>query len=174
VEVGITLIVVPFWWDYSEDQLFQTVVKARPDLLPVLNVDPKLKSTIDPSKAIPEFQPGKPAKKIESSAITPGKDFVLLSKLWNPKNDPTNMWISEKYDGVRAYWDGENMFYRNGNPIILPAWFREKIPKGVHFDGELWAGRLSFILCQRKVSTKEWDEISYQIFDAPKNKGMYE
>lgn len=48
-------------------------MKARPDLLPYLNVDPKLKASIDPSKAIPETQPGKSAKKPESPAITPGK-----------------------------------------------------------------------------------------------------
>jgi len=31
---------------------------------------------------------------------------LLLANVWNPSIDPTGWWISEKYDGLRGYWDG--------------------------------------------------------------------
>lgn len=31
---------------------------------------------------------------------------LLLANKWNPNTDPTGWWMSEKLDGVRAYWNG--------------------------------------------------------------------
>jgi DNA ligase-1 len=31
--------------------------------------------------------------------------------------------LSEKLDGVRAYWDGQQLWTKNGNPIYAPEWF---------------------------------------------------
>jgi hypothetical protein len=31
---------------------------------------------------------------------------LLLARVWNENIDPTGYWISEKYDGCRAFWDG--------------------------------------------------------------------
>ena len=36
--------------------------------------------------------------------------------------------MSEKYDGVRSYWDGSNFRSKNGNIIKAPMWFKEKLP----------------------------------------------
>src|SRR5437660_1580187 len=43
---------------------------------------------------------------------------LLLAKVWNPSIDPTGWWMSEKYDGVRGYWDGRKLWSRNGNLIF--------------------------------------------------------
>jgi hypothetical protein len=31
-------------------------------------------------------------------------------------------WMSEKLDGVRAYWSGSNFYSRNGNRFPAPDW----------------------------------------------------
>src|SRR5210317_1978311 len=51
-----------------------------------------------------------------------------------------NYWVSEKYDGVRAFWNGEQLLSRQGNVIQAPAWFIEPLPDEP-LDGELWLGR---------------------------------
>lgn len=40
---------------------------------------------------------------------------ILLAHKWEPDHDPTGWWMSEKLDGVRAYWDGEAFVSRRGN-----------------------------------------------------------
>jgi DNA ligase-1 len=51
--------------------------------------------------------------------------------------------MSEKLDGVRCYWDGANMFTRNGNKIYAPQEWKDKLPN-IALDGELWSGRDAF------------------------------
>ena len=53
-----------------------------------------------------------------------------------PAPDPTGWWISEKLDGVRAYWDGKNFYSRNNLRFDAPEWFKEKLPADSHLDGE--------------------------------------
>ena len=55
--------------------------------------------------------------------------------------DPAGWWISEKLDGVRAYWDGANFWSRNGNQFPAPAWFKAGLPTDQALDGELWCAR---------------------------------
>ena len=43
-------------------------------------------------------------------------------------------WVSEKLDGVRAYWDGERFWSRGGNEYRAPDWFTEGFPD-VPMDG---------------------------------------
>ena len=52
-------------------------------------------------------------------------------------------WVSEKFDGVRGYWDGERLLTRGGELIQAPQWFTAGWPK-LPLDGELWAGRGRF------------------------------
>jgi DNA ligase-1 len=42
-----------------------------------------------------------------------------------------------KFDGVRAYWDSENLISRKGEAIMAPDWFLSILPK-IPLDGELW------------------------------------
>ena len=32
-------------------------------------------------------------------------------------------WVSEKLDGVRGYWNGQQLISRKGNPFSAPKWF---------------------------------------------------
>ena len=38
-------------------------------------------------------------------------------------DDPTGWWVSEKLDGVRAYWNGRAFYSRLGNVFVAPNWF---------------------------------------------------
>jgi DNA ligase-1 len=96
---------------------------------------------------------------------------VLLAESWDGVQNITGWLMSEKLDGVRAYWDGERFFSRNGNVFSVPDWYREKMPKGVHLDGEFWMGRGLFQKTSgyvRRLDKGEyWREINYMIFDVP-------
>ena len=73
---------------------------------------------------------------------------LLLAQSWDNAADLTGWWMSEKLDGVRAYWDGKQFLSRQGNVYHAPDWFRAALP-GEPLDGELWMDRKAF---QRTVS----------------------
>jgi DNA ligase-1 len=80
-------------------------------------------------------------------------------------------WISEKLDGVRAYWDGRRFLSRNGNVYQAPDWFVADFPD-VPLDGELWMGRqrfaeLSGAVRKRVPVDSEWHDIQFHVFDLP-------
>ena len=52
--------------------------------------------------------------------------------------------MSEKYDGIRAFWNGGQMYSRLGREIILPHNWRISLPLFA-LDGELWLV-LSYII----------------------------
>ncbi len=81
-------------------------------------------------------------------------------------------WVSEKYDGVRAYWNGKALISRNGHAFAAPAWFTKNFP-AEPLDGELWLKRggfeqLSGIVRTDSNNNSDWRSIHYMVFDAPK------
>ena len=72
-----------------------------------------------------------------------GEPPVMLAEVYDEKVDVTDYWVSEKLDGVRCYWNGSNMYTRNGNRIFAPDEWVKNLPK-LAIDGELWSGRDSF------------------------------
>ena len=52
--------------------------------------------------------------------------------------------MSEKLDGIRAYWNGECFYSRTGKEIKAPKLFINNMPKGLPLDGELCVGRGKF------------------------------
>jgi DNA ligase-1 len=91
--------------------------------------------------------------------------------------DPTSWWMSEKYDGIRAYWNGTQFVSRNLKPLLIPKEIEQKMPKGIALDGEIWFGKNtlseSMKLAQRAHNIA-WDKFQFMIFDAPKYKGVFE
>lgn len=102
---------------------------------------------------------------------------VLLAKTWTPDIDPTGWWMSEKFDGVRGYWDGKNFISRQGNVFNAPGWFKQGLPAWP-LDGELWMGRQKFqetiSIIKGDHSGDRWEQIRYQIFDAPGERASFE
>jgi len=95
---------------------------------------------------------------------------LLLAEKWNERIDPKDWWISEKLDGVRAFWSGRAFYSRSGNQFPAPDWFKEKMPN-VELDGELWCGRRMFRtglgIVRNPGSGKLWEYISFLVFDCP-------
>jgi DNA ligase-1 len=102
---------------------------------------------------------------------------LLLAETWRGGLDVTQYLVSEKYDGVRGYWDGQHMWTRAGNPIAPPAWFVAALPP-VKLDGELWLGRGRFeqtsAAIRRDVPLDaEWRQMRYQVFELPDAPGSF-
>ncbi|HEX8295310.1 MAG TPA: DNA ligase, partial [Chthoniobacteraceae bacterium] len=103
---------------------------------------------------------------------------LLLANVWNPAIDPTGWWMSEKYDGLRGFWDGRELRSRKGQHIQAPAYFLAELPAGIALDGELWMGRGKFeettstVLSQ--MPDERWRKIRFMVFDAPQAPGTFE
>jgi len=69
---------------------------------------------------------------------------LLLAQKWDGNKDVTGWWVSEKLDGVRAFWNGKEFISRLGNAFYAPDFFSQGLPSNVQLDGELFAGRKQF------------------------------
>ncbi|HRI71788.1 MAG TPA: DNA ligase [Polyangium sp.] len=102
---------------------------------------------------------------------------LLLAHSWDNVQDLTGYWMSEKLDGIRAYWNGNTFISRLGNEFYAPDWFLEGFPDMI-LDGELWAGRKKFqratSIVRRQDRSDHWKEIVYVVFDAPNVSGSFE
>lgn len=80
-------------------------------------------------------------------------------------------YVSEKFDGVRAFWTGSSFITRQGFTINPPDWFVEHFPNHP-LDGELWTGHhrfdeVSAIARKLQPSDQDWKKVSYLVFDSP-------
>ncbi|XKH02057.1 DNA ligase [Marinobacter nauticus] len=96
---------------------------------------------------------------------------VPLANRYDQNVDLRNYWLSEKLDGVRAYWDGERLWSRGGHQYQAPDWFTDPLPERP-LDGELWAGRgefarLSGIVRKTRPVDAEWRQVRFHVFDMP-------
>ena len=105
------------------------------------------------------------------------KPPLMLANVYRPGIQLADYWVSEKYDGVRGFWDGQKLLTRGGQAINTPAWFTANWP-ATPMDGELWAGRGQF---QKAVSTVRqqtpddaaWRGIQFMVFDLPAEPGTF-
>ena len=102
---------------------------------------------------------------------------LLLANPWENDADLTGWWMSEKLDGVRAWWDGKQFLSRLGNVYHAPDWFVAGLPD-VPLDGELWLDRKAFqrtvSIVRRQDKSDHWRQIKYLLFDAPGVSGPFE
>lgn len=103
---------------------------------------------------------------------------VMLANSYRAGIDLSAYWVSEKYDGLRAYWDGERLLTRGGEVIHAPAWFVAGWP-GVPLDGELWAGRGRFAEAVSTARTQQpddaaWRKMRFMVFDLPSHGGVFD
>lgn len=102
---------------------------------------------------------------------------LILAGVYREGIDPAGYWVSEKLDGVRAYWDGKALYFRSGNPVPAPAWFTRDFP-AQPLDGELWLGRGSFerlsgIVRKTEPVDAEWRQVGYMLFELPGSAGTF-
>lgn len=105
------------------------------------------------------------------------KPSVQLAMKYHKAINVKEYFISEKYDGIRAIWNGKILKTRAGNIIHAPDWFTAKLPD-LWLDGELWSRRGEFEFISSTVRKKQadlnWHKIKYMVFDAPdKNTHFY-
>lgn len=119
--------------------------------------------------------PQKPARAGEAD-VNAGPP-LLLAESWDNAADLSDWWMSEKLDGVRAYWDGKQFLSRQGNLYRAPEWFIEGLPP-VPLDGELWIDRKKFqrtvSIVRRQDKNDLWNEVRFLAFDAPAAAGGFE
>jgi DNA ligase-1 len=61
----------------------------------------------------------------------------MTATMWENEMDPNGWWMTEKYDGMRLFWDGSAFFTRQGRKLQVPETFTSQLPK-IALDGELW------------------------------------
>ena len=103
---------------------------------------------------------------------------LLLANVYRPGMRLADYWVSEKYDGVRGYWDGHTLRTRGGETVAAPAWFTANWPN-TPMDGELWAGRGRFSHAQSTVRQQQpddaaWREMHFMVFDLPAHGGTFD
>ncbi|WP_332740545.1 DNA ligase [Hydrogenophaga sp.] len=102
---------------------------------------------------------------------------LMLANVYRPGVPLNEYWLSEKYDGLRGFWDGQRLITRGGEVIVAPAWFTEGWP-AEPMDGELWMGRglfeetLSAVRRQTPIDDA-WQRIRFMVFDLPAHPGPF-
>ena len=118
--------------------------------------------------------PAAPRKASDDAGKAPP---LLLAHTWENDIDLAGWWMSEKLDGVRAYFDGKQFYSRQGNLFHAPDWFIAGLP-AVPLDGELWLARKSFqrtvSIVRRQDKSDHWKELSFLVFDAPAQNDPFE
>ena len=111
-------------------------------------------------------------------ALAADAPALLLAQVYRPGLPLQDYWVSEKYDGVRGFWDGRTLRTRGGETVQAPAWFTAGWPE-VPMDGELWAGRGRFSHAQSTTRQQQpgdvaWRQIRFMVFDLPGDKGTFD
>ncbi|MCC4265622.1 DNA ligase [Oceanimonas baumannii] len=96
---------------------------------------------------------------------------LQLAAEYAPHHHPAAYLVSEKLDGVRAWWNGRELISRSGHVFAVPDWFVADFP-GTPLDGELWLGRgrfaeLSAAVRRYQPVEREWRNIRFMVFDLP-------
>jgi len=102
---------------------------------------------------------------------------ILLANIYHGQVDVSRYLVSEKLDGVRAIWDGQELRFRSGKVINAPDWFLAGLPKQ-RLDGELWIARGQFervsgIVRREIPDDAGWREVRYMIFELPGAPGTF-
>ena len=103
---------------------------------------------------------------------------LMSAGVWRPGIALDGWWVSEKYDGVRGWWDGARLLTRRGHAVPAPAGFTRGWP-AVPLDGELWAGRGRFETAASAVGRAQpddaaWRDMRFMAFDLPAHPGPFD
>ena len=101
----------------------------------------------------------------------------LLAAVCPDDIDPAPYLVSEKYDGVRALWDGRVLRHRSGRVVAAPDAFLAALPSCA-LDGELWLGRgrfdaVSAVVRSAASTVHAWAGVRYLVFELPGAGGTF-
>lgn len=102
---------------------------------------------------------------------------LMLAGQWRDGAEVSQYWVSEKFDGVRARWDGTHLWTRAGNRIPAPPAFTAGWPRQA-LDGELWIARnrfdeVSAIIRTSPPRSEDWQRVRFMAFDLPGHPGPF-
>ncbi|WP_225862259.1 DNA ligase [Ideonella benzenivorans] len=102
---------------------------------------------------------------------------LLLARDWPASATPAGFLVSEKFDGVRALWDGQHLRFRGGGVVAAPAWFLARLPARP-LDGELWLGygrfdEVSALLRRADPDDLGWRALQFRVFELPGAPGSF-
>ena len=156
---GITLIQVPYWWDRKLESLAATVYTQRPDLFNNSNIP-----SGSPIPILPNYT--------NSKLLQSKKRMIMTATEWDYDTmDPTGWYMSEKYDGMRLYWDGSQFYSRSGEIVSVPNSISTGMPS-VPLDGELWTQYGLYqdaVSLSRSSKESKWRNSTFWVFDSPSN-----
>jgi DNA ligase-1 len=166
-ENGITIVYVPFWWDETADSLTSTLNQHLPSVFPISDSPPI------PTEMPPDYK-DKRKRRLHNKLLMHGCDYEPNTV--NVKG----YFMSEKLDGMRAYWDGTQFWTRNDSVINVPELFKVLPP--IPLDGEFWCGyeesdvmyHVKLNCGKKKKIDTDWTPVIYCVFDAPLEEGTYE
>jgi len=102
------------------------------------------------------------------------KPNLFLLKNYRPDQNVTGWVMSEKLDGVRAYWDGSRLISRGGLILNPPDWFIAGFPP-FELDGEIWSHRNDFehivSIVRQQQPSANWADLNYHVFEVPHQAG---
>lgn len=121
---------------------------------------------------------------LDNKTKKPIKLSERMLKEYSINQPPIGWYMSEKFDGQRALWDGSKFISRGSRVYpYVPVWFIALMPPGIALDGEFFTERSSFqdlgflrskikdISLRKKNDhtilelDKKWINIKYQVFD---------
>ena len=108
-------------------------------------------------------------------AGTARAEELLLAREYH-QQDVRGWAMSEKLDGVRAFWNTRQLLSRNGYAFTPPPAFTRDFPPFA-VDGELYSGLGQFeqISAAVRSSSGDWSTLKLHVFDVPEAKGnLYE
>jgi len=122
------------------------------------------------------FQPGVASTLAEISRA-PSAPSLMLANVYRARVVLADYWVSEKYDGIRGYWDGQTLWTRGGQRIAAPGWFTAGWPSAA-LDGELWAGHGQFskavsTVRQQMPNDVAWRTLRFMVFDLPTSGALF-
>lgn len=96
---------------------------------------------------------------------------LLLAKEYSGQN-VAGWAMSEKLDGIRAYWNGKQLVSRQGYAFTPPPGYTAHFPP-YPVDGELFGKRGQFeqISAAVRSSSADWRHIKLHVFDVPRAEG---
>ena len=129
------------------------------------NIDMEYKETKKKPKKAHYIYHGTSGKRVQNKWV-----FENIPTVYHI--NPTNWLLSEKYDGVRAVWNGKDFVSRTNKIYHAPEWFKKLMPPSRALDGELHCGRGNFQLVSGITrhlvpNDKDWATVTYQVFDIP-------
>jgi hypothetical protein len=121
--LGITLIPIPFWWGRSADSLAATIKQVRPDIQ---------LSNVKYAEPISQVMPPKYSHQNRGDPYR-----ACIGKLEIGDIDPKGWQIAELFDGVRVFWNGQQLITSDLRPVSIPNYVAQQFP-AFSFEGTLW------------------------------------